>query len=740
MIPQELYTDIPTYVNGIWTSTTFKTHDEFRDFVDGLFKEPGQYEFDETTLLFNAESRFFETHGYFCPAPINTKDFRTYWETHKERSRKGAIFINNGKTWYLTRYYYFWINFLKIYDKVKIRFDFPQVWDTQYHVSLYSIRSTLHFKHSAVTKKRQIAMSYYFAAELINEYWFESGAVLKIGASDKKYINDVDGTWKYLNEYSDFLNRNSGWYRESNPGKTFNWMQRGFEFTADGKEQEYGNKSTIAGITFEKSAVKGIGGPTKKMFYEEGGEAPTADITLQFIKPAMKMGEITTGTFSIAGSVGQLDKCGPLKEMTFNPHGNDIMPTVNRYVDSKGTISETALFIPEQWSMLPYIDIHGNSLVEKALEALEIYFIDLKRKASPQNYQYEISQHPRNLEEAYAFRKGSVYPLHLVNAQLRRIEDKEYASEFLSLSRDEKGGIKVEGSNKIPISEWPIDPKKDDKEGVIVVWERPVYEEGTSRPKWLSYFASIDPVTQGKTVSSESLVAIYILKAPVQVTRKESDTVTSFMERDKIVAAWCGRFDDINKTYQRLEMMLEWYNAWTVVENNITGFIQHMEGLRKLRYLASKKDMLFLKEGQNMQNIYQEVGWKNTGKLFTDNLINYGIEYLTEEIDQVLKPDGTIVKTIYGVERIPDPMLFKEMLGYQPGVNVDRLVAYSALIAFVKLQISHMGILKRIEDGDKDLKKSQNLFKLNKSPFVHVGSSRASSSSRPNRNPFHNIK
>ena len=50
-----------------------------------------------------------------------------------------------------------------------------------------------------------------------------------------------------------------------------------------------------------------------------------------------------------------------------------------------------------------------------------------------------------------------------------------------------------------------------------------------------------------------------------------------------------------------------------------------------------------------------------------------------EELDIETKHDGTIVRTKYGIERIPDPMLLKEMQAYADGVNVDRLVAFAAL-------------------------------------------------------------
>ena len=138
-----------------------------------------------------------------------------------------------------------------------------------------------------------------------------------------------------------------------------------------------------------------------------------------------------------------------------------------------------------------------------------------------------------------------------------------------------------------------------------------------------------------------------------------------------IVAAWCGRYDDINKTHEQLEKIIEWYNAWTVVENNVSLFIQHMIAKKKQRYLVPKDQVLFLKDLGSNRSVYADYGWKNTGTLFKGHLINYAIEFLKEEIDVTTKEDGSVVKKTYGIERIPDIMLMREMQAYQPGVNVD---------------------------------------------------------------------
>jgi hypothetical protein len=74
-------------------------------------------------------------------------------------------------------------------------------------------------------------------------------------------------------------------------------------------------------------------------------------------------------------------------------------------IDNNGTIGETGLFIPEQWSMPPYIDKAGNSLVNDALEAIYEERKQWKKDLSPEQYQLRISQKPTNIEEAFATRK-----------------------------------------------------------------------------------------------------------------------------------------------------------------------------------------------------------------------------------------------------------------------------------------------------------------------------------------------
>lgn len=726
---------IPTWEKGEWIEDTiFNSQSEFTEYITGLFKEPGKYEFDESVAQWQEQSIHYTEKGYYCSAPSRTKDFIQYWDDQKRKSRTGAIYKSGDKEWFLTRDYYFWLNFLPIFDKEKNEYDFPLIWDIQYHMALYELLAELNNKHAVILKKRQIASSYFHTAKLINYYWFEEGAKLKMGASLKDYIN-LKGSWKMLNEYSDFLNEHSAWIRPHNPGKVGDWEQK-IQKTVGGRDITVGLKSTMGGYTFEKDATAGVGGPCRYFFHEEAGVAPKMDTTYEFMRPALHSGMITTGMFIAAGSVGDLDQCEPLKEFMLQPEENDFYAVESNLIDDEGTWGKHGLFLPEQWSMPPYIDPFGNSQVEEALKAIEEQRAKWKKDLDPSKYQLRISQKPTNIKEAFAYRNESKFPLHLLTNQTRRIEDKQYHEEYINLRRGGNGGIIVTESKKSPIRDFPIKKNQTDKEGCIVVWERPMKD-----PQHGVYYGSIDPVSEGKTTTSESLCSIYIYKNTVQVSRPdENGVMKTHIEEGKLVAAWCGRFDDINMTHERLELLIEWYNAWTIVENNISLFIQHMISVRKQKYLVPKDQIMFLKNIGANKNVFQEFGWKNTGTLFKNHMISYAIEFLLEKMEVETDEHGDATNIRYGVERIPDIMLLKEMSEYHDGLNVDRLVTFAALVSFVRIQESNKGYKRLVEYEDgKGLEKSQKMRKFNRNPFSNLGSHKSGSGGKGRRG-FKNLR
>ena len=729
---EEFKIDIPTWIDGKWVSDThFSSISAFREFVVGLFKEPGMYEFDETSKEFNATARRYKMDKSYCSAPSGTKDFIDYWDSEKARCVNGAIYKHGDKIWYLPREYYMWLNFLLINDKIKKRADFALVWDVQYHIALYELLAELFGKHVAIVKKRQIASSYYHAAKLINRLWFDEGAVLRIGGSQKSYVQK---TWTFLDDYRDFLNEHTAWYRPMNPGEVLNWIQQ-VEVDIGGRKVKKGLKSSLTGTSFEKDPTKGVGGLTTVFFHEEAGIAPKMNKTYIFMKSAMEAGDLQTGLFIAAGSVGELKQAEPLRQMVFYPEKYDILAVESTWFDEKRTSRKMGLFIPEQWCMPPYIDEFGNSEVEKAMEALNIKFEKWKQEKDPKDYQLEISQHPRYLAEAFAHREESVFMTHLIKQQQDRIGNNDYPSYIVDLEENTEGNIVSVSSRAIPISDFPIKKNEKFKEGAIQVWEKPEENDGTL------YVASIDPVAVGKTSESVSLCSIVIYKLPRRIVRTGlNGNIESFRDGDKVVCTWCGRFDNLTLTHRRLEFIIRWYNARAIVENNVSLFIQYMTHRKLTHLLVEEYEMGFNKSGSTPSTSFAKVyGWRNVGSRFENDILPNLVAFTEEVIDQEIDENGVIKKQEYGISRIPDPMVCIEMLEYRKELNVDRLISFGALATYVAILKTHRSEPIVEDSRTPVLEKNKNLYKLNNRSFRNIGNL-SSTQTKKIRNPFRSIR
>jgi hypothetical protein len=738
----EIYERIPTWDNGTWKYTSFDSREEFAlELETNYFKEPGTYELDDTVYEFRKQALIFQKRGYYCDYDDGDLGFNDYWDFEKLKSRKGVFYHNHGKSWYLPREYYFWINFLEITDKVKKSRQFSNIWDTQMWMALYEKIAELRYKHGVILKKRQFGSSFYHVARQVNILWFEDSAVLKMGASLDVYLTGTNGSWKFAQMYRTFLNKNTAWKRAM-AGGVGGWTQKQ-EVNENGTTYDIGNNSTYQGLSFHQSDTNGVGGLTTEFFYEEAGIAPRMDKTLEFLLPAMEAGDITTGYFVAAGTVGDLAQCKPLRKFIYKPEQNGFYGIRNKWANNKGSIMITGLFVPEQYSMLPFIDKYGNSLVDEAVERLDELYEKWEKDLDVDVCQIRKSQRPKTLEIAFSAKGESHFPIGLITGQKLKIEDGEYPYEVLDLEEGIDGKILVSKSNKAPIRTFPVDKKMVDKSGAIEVWERPDCNGSEIVPEWGIYYASVDPVFEGKTISSDSLCTINVYKNPIQVTRyDEHGKATTFIDGDKVVCSWAGRFDDINDTHKRLELIIRWYNAWTIVEVNVSLFVVHMIHWKLQKYLVPKSEMIFLKEHGHNAGTFQEYGWKNTGDMFHKTLLPYLIAYVKEKIDFDTDVNGNITNVMYGIERIPDIMALEEMLQYEVGLNVDRLISLAALIAFVKLQNANRGYKKRIESDEYDnFDNSDKMSKLPiRSPYRHMGKPTSNKMLKPQRSPFRNLK
>lgn len=703
-----MFISIPTYTTETdkWSYTDFETRDSFVEFVRSKFIKPGDLKL-KNTKSFRQQAINHEKNGYYTDAVFRSKDYINYWNEEKEKCRKGVIIDD----FYLTKYYYFWLNFLPINDKKVNQLKFPEIWDSQYYFFIYQYLAELEYKYSVVVKKRQWGSTFQHLAIVLNEVWFEQGFINKIAAYDDEYIK---ADWSMVEEYRTFLNTHTGWYRPFSPDKTFNWQQR-WQVMTQGRKGFVGNSSILKGLNLKISPSKGVGGKNNKFYYEEAGITKTMTTTFGYIDPALKLGALTTGQFLAAGSVGELDQCEELKKMAIlTPEGYNVKTVKNDFEENPDK-ADICFFVPEYWSMPPYIDEDGNSMIEEAKDWCLADREKKKKNSSPEDYRLYISQHPFSISEAFAWRKDSIFPQDkLIKQQERIIESNKYGTP-VSLSYDSLGKIAFKiDETRVPINKFPLE-LKDSREGTVVVWEFP-----EANPKPFMYFAGVDPLQVDKSTTSVSLFAIYIFKNLTEKTFTEDKETKIKLEGYAPVASYVGRYDDLTKVNTIAEMLIVWYNALACVENNVNSFINHMQQKSLQRHLATKDQLSFISDLKTNKSVYNPYGFKmnETIKTYFIDLI---YDYITDPIDEIKKGDGTVYKTTYGVERIPDIGLLEELKMYRDDLNVDRFVAFASGLALMKAFRKHNLGVSKVDTTEEDKKKEEIKVLLPERSFFKSG-------------------
>jgi hypothetical protein len=661
--------------------------------------------------------KFWEKNKYYTTLADGTSDSNKFWKDEEYKSRLGVFLIKGDKKWYFTRDYYFFLNYCPIINKEKGQEEtMASLRDGQYHMMMYEKIAELFHLHSVELKRRQFLYSFTHVAKSVNFLYFENKKTIKWFASDESFIDDVNGSWKFLNAYINHLNIYTPWYKDFNPSQ-FPQIQQVTKIKTKGNRWiTEGNESTLVAKTLAKDPKKGVGGPAYWIWYEEGGIAPTADETLTFVNPALESGMEKVGSFCIGGSVGDLKQCKPLKEFLLNPKTHGFLGVPTNLYDDNGIEKICGLFIPAQWGMPQATDEWGNSLPEKALELLhKAEFIGFKAgedgrvqdeepwiNLPEKQYIIKKSQNPKNIKEAFAYREESKFPIKRIEKQQSFIKDfPEHAPKKVELWENEKGKIKWKECKGEDVP-YPVDPKSKDKNGVVLMWKEP-----GDNPELLTFFGGVDNVEVGGTTTSESLFSMYIVEGDnEEVYYTEEGQKKIKVVGDRIVASWTGRFDNLDETNRQGEYLLRLYNAFTLCERNKPNFITHMIKRGYKHLLATQGDVPIYKEVSDVMDtsknaevgIYMDATGKKQG--IADD---YLYQWLVTEVDAVYKKDkeGNAteekVKTYYNLNYVYDYNLFEELKNDKE--NTDRRDALRLAI-MLKTIYGAKGIKKRKENTE----------------------------------------
>jgi hypothetical protein len=673
------------------------TPEERLALIDRVYRLPGEMNLDERISRANKEARDFQNNGYFCDRVPGSRDYKIYWDTQKALIYGGLLIDDE---YYITGDTYWYLNFAEITFKGGITMQ-PEIRDTDIWFFQLIEKAELQKEFTVTAKVRQFGFSLKLLSKLLKRFWFEHKFKGKFSASDDEYLTSG---WQVLEGYRDFLNANTGWHRNLDPSGKGYWQQR-----LQMPDKSYlGNFSTLKTVNTKNKASQIVSGATSEAFIDEAGISKNLGEVLGLLTPALMDGNIVTGCVHVGGAAGNVSESQQLKSIIYNPEAYNMLALPNVWGNKPH--QKVGIFVPAYYSYGSCKDEFGNSLIEEAKIALEEQAQKEKLKSFA-DYQIFKAQYPQTLEDMFKTRLENIFPTELIEPHYEWLTQ-NYEPNAVTLHRNEIKVFHKLGSKYPVVKDFPV-KRRTITHGAVCVVEPPL-----SNPPFGLYYAGVDTVTPIKTTSSVSLQSIHIYKA--------SHEIDGEYDQDKLVAWYTGRCEDPYETYQITLDLIEWYNARACIENNNRNFIQWMIGRKKTGYMMKKNQMPLIKDMVVRASTDTSDYGITTTTEFKKDLFNILVEYCREIIGYEFKEDGTEVP-IFGVTRIKDEMVLREMLDFNPHpkFNCDRLISYGLSI-FASKSNTNRGIIVKSKIREDNKKVVNYREELAKSSLLNRG--------------FHNVK
>lgn len=356
-----------------------------------------------------------------------------------------------------------------------------------------------------------------------------------------------------------------------------------------------------------------------------------------------------------------------MQELMYNPEGYNIKGIKNIYDKEGQGRARFTFFFPGYLNLAGYYDKNGNSDVTGSL----LFILKDRYKVKYNSTDLSaitkrIAEIPITPQEAILRTQNNLFPVTQLNERLNQIDNQPnfYNDTYIgNLTLNKKGEVEFYPSNDVPIRDFPL---KDNKaKGAIEIFQMP---EKNKEGKVYSnrYILGYDPVDDDQA-NTMSLTSMFVL-----------DLFT-----DKIVAEYTGRQSFAEDNYEILRLMCLFYNAKCLYENNKKGTFSYFSKMNCTYLLADTPE--YLRDKQ----LIKAIGYGNTSKGVSATLPinNYANQLIR---DWLLKPVVSTIEedneekeiTIPNLYLIKNRALLKELILFNPDINVDRVRALGLLMLY----------------------------------------------------------
>ncbi len=606
------------------------------------------------------------------PTP-DSVEYEQFYAFHEELCKDGfmmnGVYINPFLYWHLNAFHTE-IDVIDERGRISQKYANPSLRDNEWIVTSEIDRAQQERKGLVILGIRRFAKSVLEASYIAHGATFDENSqniIAGLNAPDIKLITDkIDKGLNYLPEAWKWQRIEDNWKNQVTLGiKTRNGERIPFSQILIRNLDEGNNEEAIAGTKPRKVIIDEIG----KGSFLRGLQAAIPGFTTPF---GWGCSPILTGTG------GDMKKFMDAKLLMFDVDNFNFL-TYNNADDEKRI---HGLFISHKFrmeakkssSLGEYLRADKKSplhevkmLVSDEELATKITNDNLERlkKAGDRiAYLKEKMYYPQKVDDIFLNEDSNIFDIEAAKRQKARLLANEKTGTPVILF-DDGEGIKHEFTNKMPITNFPLKPN-DDKDAPVVIYEFPI-----AAPPYGLYVAGVDPYRQGKSAYSTSLGAVYIYK--------RMHAINSEKYQDMFVASYVARPEKKETWEEQARMLIKYYNARALVENDEISFIEYMKAKGDAHYLEKQPD--WLKEVVPNTRVTRDYGVHRSSDKIRDYLHSCLKKYTEEVISKEMDEEGNVLSETKGMVKIFDPVLLEEMIQYNEDGNFDRIIAAELAVA-----------------------------------------------------------
>ena len=603
----------------------------------------------------------------------DSQECKPFFDFHRELCLNGAMmggtYINPFLYWHLN-IWHTEVDIIDDYGRIAQKYANPLLRDNEWLVTNEIDRAQQEKRGLVILGIRRFAKSVLEASYIAWGATFDENSqniIAGLNAPDIKLITDkIDKGLNFIPEYWRWQRIEDNWKNQVTLGiKTKSGERIPFSSILIRNLDEGNNEEAIAGTKPRKLIIDEIG----KGNFLRGLQAAIPGFTTPY---GWGCSPILTGTG------GDMKKFMDAKSLMFDVDNFNFL-TYNNAKDDKRI---HGLFISHKYRMEAkedstlgaYLnepsksDLHNVKMLvsdeDKATEITNKNLERLKKAGDRIAYLKEKMYYPQEVDDIFLHEDSNIFDIESAKRQKTRLLQQERTGTPVILFND---GEKIahEFTDKLPISNFPL-KNSDLKDAPVVIYEFPI-----DNPPYGLYVAGVDPYRQGKSAYSTSLGSVYIYKRMHEISGEKY--------QDMFVASYCARPDKKETWEEQARLLIKYYNARALCENDDISFIEYMKSKGDAHYLERQPE--WLKEIVPNTTVKRDYGIHRSAEKIIDYLHTCLKKYMESPIFVEKNEAGEVIREVLGVSKIFDPVLLEEIIQYNDQGNFDRIVAAELAIA-----------------------------------------------------------